>query len=167
MNSLKSFNSKIIQFNVDYWIDFDMENIGILFENCEDAFKIVTKNDSNKLNIVKFINLFMQSKTRMAMENGSPKMLSSNYCRLMTYVIEIDLNNNWKILKLKTNETNDIYKNSLYWVGQTYSYISCRSLIPFRFIHKLLTLEDMEKLFITGHQLSFEGFYDRIKHKLI
>ena len=158
---MEKSNDKI-SFDVDYWVRTDMSNMRTLFGYCADIFKEIT---SANLDVDKFIHVFLNSRIREAAEDGNPKFLGTFPHKTMEQLIIIDLNKDYSIIELKTGEQNyDEWK--LEWVGETYSYVSCRSLFRFSYLEKIMPFERMKLLYLTGHQMNHEQFYNRIKDEL-
>ena len=71
-----------------FWLYKDMENMGYIFEYCDNYCKKLFDKDVNK---VDFIKAFMNSKCRYEMETGHPTLLSHSAYDTVEDFVEVDL----------------------------------------------------------------------------
>lgn len=145
----------------EFWLYKDMENMGYLFEfcnqYCKELFHINYRIDEKKL-----ISSFMKSDLRALMEIGHPKLLSQAAQDTLEDFIKIDCDGN--IEQFKTVGKHVEYKHlQLYWVGWIYAYIHYQSKQPSKIIIEKLPVQEVLRDYKLGHEMDKEVYYDKIK----
>lgn len=109
-------NEKINSYD-KYWLARDMENMGYLFEYCDEYCKKLYKIEIDN---IKFLQDFLVSDLRKLMEIGHPQLVSESAEDTVEKFIEVDNHGNYENYKGKTTK---FYYRQLYWVGMMYAYI--------------------------------------------
>lgn len=147
----------------EFWLSKDMENMGYIFEYCEDYCKEAYDKEF-RLDKIKFLTDFMKSDIRKLMDIGYPNIISQSAYDSVRKFIEIDNEGNIEEYHLPSNKRKPQYKHfQLYWVGWMYAYIHFSSKHLSKDIIEIHTLEDMLSDYRCGHELSKESYYKRIK----
>lgn len=146
------------------WLSKDMENMGYMFDLCSKFAKEYVGFDIDKR---KFINVFMRSKIRAAMEWGHPRLLSQSARDSFQMFYKVDLNGDMEFLRYRGNpDDNEYAHKQLYWVGWIYSYIHHMADIPFAQLVDMLPVDYMIQQYGAGHTMDKGVFYNKIKKRL-
>lgn len=151
--------------DIKLFFNDEMDRMGYLFEYCD---KLAESKYGFRLSKGKFVRVFMNSGVRASMDNFR---CSRFFVEPMEFIfknfIEVDLRGDFSPLELAEGEENDYYAHlELFWIGQAYTYIHHKSGISSECLYEMFPLETMRDYYITGHQLSFYGFYERMKWML-
>lgn len=120
----------------------DMNLIGSLF----DLVYI------NNLDISLFIETFMCSATREAIDNCHPGFLNMGAADLLSHF-------GYPVTTPHPSYNQDL---SFYWVGSVYPYISIHRDIPSRELIKILPFRTLINMYPLGHTLSYGSFLDHL-----
>ena len=144
-----------------WWLSKDMDNMGYLFEYCDDYCEKLynVKIDKNKL-----LKAFMTSRFREEMENGQPKFLSQAAYDSLKQWISVDYDDN--LDGFIGTPHNEYIKNQYYWIGWMYAYIHFSSGLSSKTIVDILPIEKMIEHYHLGHEMSKEVYYKRIESSL-
>ena len=144
-----------------WWLSKDMDNMGYLFEYCDDYCEKLynVKIDKNKL-----LKAFMTSRFREEMENGQPKFLSQAAYDSLKQWISVDYDNN--LDDFIGAPHNEYIKNQYYWIGWMYAYIHFSSGLSSKTIVDILPIEKMIEHYHLGHEMSKEVYYKKIESSL-
>lgn len=148
-----------------YWLRLprDMENMGYFFEYCAEYVRQVTGKDI-VLDQVGFCDAFMRSKCRREMEMGHPQLASQAAVDTVRCFIEVDLNGD--ISRFMGQEME--YKPmQMYWIGWMYAYLHYKADIHSRDLVRKMSVQEMLVEYEWGHQLSEEGFYQRVRYMFV
>lgn len=117
----------------------DMEKLGGLFQF------VLTHTDKD---LESYMNVFMKSKARVAMENWNCKLQNGSSWDLYVMVEEEMgcVPNNDKDLDY------DLFEPQ--WIGQTYALLRYVTSIPSKELIELIPIEEMRRLYSWGHQVS-------------
>lgn len=139
----------------------DMKRMGYLFEYCD---RMAERLYGFRLSKEKFVKVFMTSGVRASMDNFECARFFTGPARVaFKNLVDVD----YSIIELAEGEENDYYAPlELFWIGQAYTYIHHKSGISSECLYEMFPLETMRDYYITGHQLSFSGFYERMKWML-
>lgn len=144
----------------EFWLSKDMENMGYLFEYCEEYCReIYDKNF--ELDKELFLTAFMKSDCRALMEIGHPTLISQAAYDTVRDFIEVD--NDHNIEAFRSKEKNSDYKHmQMYWIGWIYAYIHFMSKERSRIIVEKLPMKEMLIDYKLGHEVSKENYYKRV-----
>lgn len=147
-----------------FWLSEDMDTMGIIFERSE---YIAQKYHGfeGAFDRLRFAEDFMNSNLRAVMEVGHPGLLSEAVQDVFERYVNVDCRGSLERYKA-TEEPPELHEYQLYWVGQAYAFIHYEADITSRELLKKLPLKEMLHYYITGHQSTYENFYDRIKELL-
>lgn len=147
-----------------FWLSEDMDSMGILFE-WSDCIAQEHHGFTGVFDRLRLAEDFMNSRLRSVMERGHPGLLSESVEDLFERYVNVDCNGDLSRYRA-TEEPPKLHEYQMYWVGQAYAYIHYEADMPSCELIKKLPLKDMLHFYITGHQSTFENFYDRIKEVL-
>lgn len=142
----------------EWWLPKDMERMGYMFEYCDTE---CLNRYNTKIDKIKLMTAFMNSDFRELMEQGHPKFLSQASTDSLKQWIQTDYNND--IEEFVTKKDLEFEHNQMYWVGWIYAYIHFASKLPSKELVKALPIETMIEQYYTGHEVSKENYYDKIK----
>jgi len=140
----------------EFWLPYDMQKMGYIFEECEAYVKEICGVDIDK---VKFLTAFMKSGIRRVMESGHACLISQSSYDTIEQYIEVDCNGDvsqWRGIPLELDY------NHWYWVGHTYSYVHFRSKMLSADLVDRLPIETLLNGYIWGHQMGEEAHYQRV-----
>lgn len=145
----------------EFWLPHDMDNMAYLFEYCDEyALKLFNA----KIDKASLMNAFMRSRFRAEMEIGHPKFLSQAAEDSLEQWVTVDYNGDLSTFK----ENGQVYAHKqMYWVGWIYAQIHYWTKKSSKEIVEKLPIEFMLEQYWTGHEMSAEAFYDRVKHRII
>ena len=147
----------------EYWLSKDMENMGYIFEYCDEYCKEILEDKGFILDKEKFIESFMKSDCRALMEIGHPTLLSQAAYDTVKNFIEIDNDNDIETFRLREKTAN--YKHmQLYWAGWMYAYIHFRSRVRSKIIIEKLPLREILIDYKAGHEMSKEKKNKKTAH---
>ena len=146
-----------------WWLSKDMDNMGYLFEYCDEYCKELYGIDIDK---IKLLTGFMNSRFRRLMEIGHPKFLSQSARDSLRQWIQVDYNNNLNKFKLRGIK-NEYNHNQFYWIGWTYAYIHYKTKLSSRTIIHRLPIKKMLMNYNLGHEMSKEVFYSHIQNQVV
>lgn len=145
----------------EWWLAKDMENMGYIFEYCQEYCEELFNTNIDK---IKFLNAFMISKCRAEMEIGDPKLLSQAAYDTIKNFVEYEYDGETGQFNVDNNTNNDYSANQLYWVGWIYAYIHYKSKFPSSKIVEIMPIENMLKEYYTSHEMDNNVYYFKIKH---
>ena len=132
--------------NTDWEIFYsqDMKQMGGLFE--------IAYNRGYNMNV--FIPTFMNSKTRELMDNWHPALSNGP----IHYIIS------WFIDEVGDIEKSDLCypENCMRWVGMMYAYLIYYTSMSSKELINEIPLDDMLHYYITGHQMEFKTYADKL-----
>lgn len=142
----------------EFWLNKDMENMGYLFEFCEEYSKELFGVWIDK---IKFLDEFMRSRMRVLMEIGHPRFVSQAAISTLRIYVEEDFKSDLSQFKVARRQR---YKEfQFYWVGYAYAFIHFQTKLPSLDIVNVLPIEEMlTRYYPGGHCMSIEHFYDNI-----
>lgn len=144
----------------EFWLPSDLENMGYIFEYCDYFCKKLFDTNIDK---IKFLTDFMKSKCRHEMEIGHPQLLSQAAEDTVEDYVKVDLNT-VNLKKYASNKNYDDYaENQFYWVGMMYAYIHYMTKKPSKWIVEKMPIESMLEEYYTGHQMSEDAYFNKIK----
>lgn len=144
-----------------FWLRSDMNSLAALFEY-SDVYARRKYNFIGKFDKILFVEVFMNSRLRELMEVGHPTLLSEASIDTFEKFIDVDCDGSLK--QFRTIERlPSLHKDQLFWVGEAYAYIHYYADLPSKIIVQHLPIEYMLQQYITGHQVSFANFFERIK----
>ncbi len=147
----------------EFWLGKDMENMGYLFEYCEEYCREILEDGQFHLDKEMFIESFMKSDCRALMEIGHPTLLSQAAYDTARDFIEVDNNKEMTGFRL-TGKPRDYARNQLYWVGWMYAYIHFESKKRSKEIIEKLPLHEILTDYKIGHEMSKEAYYSKIAY---
>lgn len=145
-----------------FWLYKDMENMGYIFEYCDNYCKKLFDKDVNK---VDFIKAFMNSKCRYEMETGHPTLLSQSGYDTVEDFVEVDLDGKLDKFNTNINENKNFCHNQLYWIGWAYAYIHYEKDILSKDLIKILPLEDMLNIYHLGHEMDISNVLAKVEDR--
>lgn len=147
----------------EWWLRKDMDNMGYLFEYCDEYCEKLTGKHINKL---KFLNRFMRSNIRYEMETGHPMLLSESAYDSVRRFIEVDLEDNISEFTSSRNEDEVYCHYQMYWVGWMYAYIHFEEDILSSELVEKLPIEEMLELYYLGHEMDRKAVLERVRMDL-
>ena len=144
-----------------FWLSEDIETMSLLFEY-SDRYARDLLGFQGTFDRFLFANDLMRSNLRFVMETGHPGLLSEAAEDVFERYYEVDCHKSFD--RYRTTRTlPDLARYHMYWVGGAYAYIHYHEdMLSSELIEKI-PLEDMIDFYTTGHQLTYEGFYERLK----
>lgn len=143
----------------EFWLKKDMENMGYIFEFCDVYCHNLYGVWINK---VRFLDIFMRSRMRVLMEIGHPRFVSQAAETTLTTYIEEDFKNDLSRFRISEQQCGREFQ--FYWCGSVYAYIHFQTKLPSIDIVNTLPIGRLAtQYYPTGHCMSIEGFYDRVK----
>lgn len=103
-----------------------------------------------------FVKLFVVSSISKRMENGEPSMLSGKSG--IEIAIEVVLETTGKYLEIKPREC--IERSVEYWIGWAVAYYQWYSSRRYSDIFKVLTFDDLQKMYYPLHEADITKFVD-------
>ncbi len=156
---MRNIEEKVNSYNRLYLWD-DMQKMGYMFDNCK---KMIDNLFGVEVDEIKFLTAYMGSLNREAMEQGEPRLCSQATETTLEMFVNINLKGDLGPFIGSTDY--DFEDKQMYWVGYMYAYLHYHEDIKSRDLVKILPIEDMLHLYITGHQMSESAVYNRIKWK--
>lgn len=128
----------------------DMDTVGFLFERVKDRY-------CKKIDIEWFVEYYMSSLLRYNQEEGQIKLNNIGSQEVYELLMEKEP------IKVKTGgiKLSRLRHYELMWIGNAYAYLHYHGDIRSRDLVKLMPFRFMRNAYITGHQLSFAGFFER------
>ena len=103
-----------------------------------------------------FIKLFVASSISKRMENGEPSLLSGKSG--IEIAMEVVLETTGK--HLETEPQEHIERSAEYWIGWAVAYYQWYSARRYSDIFKVLTFDDLQKMYYTLHEADITKFVD-------
>lgn len=103
-----------------------------------------------------FVKLFVASSISKRMENGEPSLLSGKSG--IEIAIEVVLETTGKHLETEPQER--IERSAEYWIGWAVAYYQWYSARRYSDIFKVLTFNDLQKMYYTLHEADITKFVD-------
>ena len=103
-----------------------------------------------------FVKLFVASSISKRMENGEPSLLSGKSG--IEIAIEVVLETTAKHLTMEPQER--IERSAEYWIGWAVAYYQWYSARRYSDIFKVLTFDDLQKMYYTLHEADITKFID-------
>jgi len=103
-----------------------------------------------------FIKLFVASSISKRMENGEPSVLSGKSG--VEIAIEVVFETTGK--QLETTPTEHMERSAEYWIGWAVAYYQWYSARRYNDIFKVLTFNDLQKMYYTLHEADITKFVD-------
>ena len=103
-----------------------------------------------------FIKLFVASSISKRMENGEPSVLSGKSG--VEIAIEVVFETTGK--QLETTPTEHMERSAEYWIGWAVAYYQWYSTRRYSDIFKVLTFNDLQKMYYTLHEADITKFVD-------
>ena len=103
-----------------------------------------------------FVKLFVASSISKRMENGEPSLLSGKSG--IEIAIEVVLETTGK--HLETEPQEHIERSVEYWIGWAVAYYQWYSARRYSDIFKVLTFDDLQKMYYTLHEADITKFVD-------
>lgn len=144
-----------------FWLRSDMENMGYMFEYCDEYCMRLYKANIDK---EKLLNKFMKSDIRKEMEFGNPKLLSQAAIDSLELFVNVDCGG---IEEFRTDKKVRYRENQMYWIGWAYAYIHHKECIPFSELVDIITIEEMKDLYRVGHEMDIDVFREKIRGRLL
>jgi DNA-binding XRE family transcriptional regulator len=110
----------------------------------------------------KFINCFIASSISKRMENGEPSLLSGKSG--IEIAIEVVLETTGK--HLETEPQEHIERSVEYWIGWAVAYYQWYSARRYSDIFKVLTFDDLQKMYYTLHEADITKFVDIAEERI-
>lgn len=129
------------------FIDYEMEQQARFFEMA------LEKN----YNIEDFLEKYMNSTGREMMDTWHPRLSQCDAYTLWSYLKMTD-----KTMEFKVGDNPEFNDSEVYWYGMAYSFLHYYVSLPFSMLYKLFPFEVIRGLYVWGHQMSWEGFADRL-----
>lgn len=158
-------DSKKLNAYDEYWLRWDMQNMGCLFEFSTKY--CLAKYKYADFDVLKFMNKFMRSRFRREMETGHPKLLSQAALDSFVDFIEVDMNGNIGEFIPKQPLKYNFADRQLYWVGWAYAYIHYTADIYSSELVEKLPVDFMLEQYHLGHEMDIAVFYDKVKEALV
>lgn len=136
------------------WGVYEKRYMGFLFENCE---LYATRNYGVEIVQSKFIDGFMNCYLRELMDGFLPRLLSQAASDTFDAYVDYCLEGDFSSIRGKKEE---YCHAELSWIGQMYAYAHCMTLAPAKEIYKIVGLETMRKIYITGHTVSWSKAFE-------
>lgn len=134
----------------EFYLSPDMDVMGYLFERTKSRY-------CKDINIEWFISYYMNSLLRYRQEEGFPKLNNMDSEDLFNYILEKE-----PVQIVKGGpDIDEFHYGELIWIGMAYAYLHYHGDIRSRDLLKFMPFEFMRNAYITGHQLSFGGFFER------
>lgn len=142
----------------EFWLKKDMENLGYIFEFCDEYCKKLFGVWVDK---VPFLDTFMRSRMRVLMEIGHPRFVSQAAISTLRMYVEEDFKSDLTQFKIVRRQRHKEFQ--FYWGGSVYAYIHFQTKLSSLDIINILPIEQLlTQYYPGGHCMSIEGFYDRI-----
>lgn len=109
-----------------------------------------------------FIKLFVASSISKRMENGEPSLLSGKSG--IEIAIEVVLETTGK--QLETIPSEHMERSVEYWIGWAVSYYQWYSARRYSDIFKVLTFNDLQKMYYTLHEADITKFVDIAEERI-
>ena len=109
-----------------------------------------------------FVKLFVASSISKRMENGEPSLLSGKSG--IEIAIEVVLETTGK--HLETEPQEHIERSVEYWVGWAVAYYQWYSARRYSDIFKVLTFDDLQKMYYTLHEADITKFVDIAEERI-
>lgn len=155
MNKLNSYD--------EFWLSNDMQILGLILENSAVYARECYSFEGN-FDRLNFACDFLNSELRKLMDLGHPKYLSQASIETFSSFVDVDCLGD--LSKYCTDEIDTLFENQLDWAGRMYAFIHYQKDILTKELLKVIPLEQMLHMYITGHQMTFTTFYERIKDEL-
>ena len=142
----------------EFWLKKDMENLGYIFEFCDEYCKKLFGVWVDK---IPFLDEFMRSRMGVLMELGHPRFVSQAAISTLETYVEVDYNSDLSKFKILSQRKHKEFQ--FYWAGSVYAYIHFQTKLSSLDIVNILPIEQLlTQYYPAGHCTSIEGFYDRI-----
>lgn len=142
-----------------WWLSKDMQNMGYIFEYCDEYCKDLYEVNIDKK---KFLNKFMRAEIRYKMETGHPRLLSQAAKNSVEKFVTVDCDNDISDLVGGTN-VNEYSIDQFYWVGWMYAYLHYEEDVLSKDLISILHLDTMLEHYHLGHEVSLENYHDRVR----
>ena len=109
-----------------------------------------------------FVKLFVASSISKRMENGEPSLLSGKSG--IEIAIEVVLETTGK--HLETEPQEHIERSVEYWIGWAVAYYQWYSARRYSDIFKVLTFDDLQKMYYTLHEADITKFVDIAEERI-
>ena len=109
-----------------------------------------------------FVNLFIASSISKRMENGEPSLLSGKSG--IEIAIEVVLETTGK--QLETIPSEHMERSVEYWIGWAVAYYQWYSARRYSDIFKVLTFDDLQKMYYTLHEADITKFVDIVDERV-
>ena len=109
-----------------------------------------------------FIKLFVASSISKRMENGEPSLLSGKSG--IEIAIEVVLETTGK--QLEATSTEHMERSAEYWIGWAVAYYQWYSARRYSDIFKVLTFDDLQKMYYTLHEADITKFVDIAEERI-
>lgn len=109
-----------------------------------------------------FIKLFIASSISKRMENGEPSLLSGKSG--IEIAIEVVLETTGKHLETEPQERME--RSVEYWIGWAVAYYQWYSARRYSDIFKVLTFDDLQKMYYTLHEADITKFVDIVEERI-
>lgn len=135
----------------------DMRAMGHLFEKSN----IYAKEEFGvEIDRGLFAERFLNSETRELMEDGHPRLESQASQDTFDWYVEEE---KLDMQTFVTGKEDDFHDLEMFWIGQMYSYLLFKTQLSSKEIYKIISFEDMRHYYICGHEMSYQGIYEKLQ----
>ena len=137
---------------------YDQDTAIDLMDAQADMFRLLPlKLDG--VDIFHFITMWLNSDSRAALDDGSPKLLYKSGGELLSWFINQDMGNEYR----QSIQSYDYDPHVLHWVGLIYQLYCYKEKISSAELVKQLPPETLYSMYYPWHELSDLGAVKRIK----
>ena len=145
-----------------WWMNFDMNNTGSLFENLSSYFF-----DKYNVypNIEAFIDYYSNSELRKQIDMHHPRFSVLSGKEIIELIINYDFDKmipDEFISTSRVDEYCDYKKNELYWIGWFITYCKYKKNTSFSYIYNYIGFSELRRLYITYHEMDNSVCYNKI-----
>lgn len=128
--------------------DYEMEQQGEFFEQAVHEKGYDFEN---------FLDVYMNSIPREMMDAYHGRLSDTSPTVLWDYLTRVD-----STITFKKGTNPPLHQYEAYWIGAAYAYLHYYTSLSFKKLYELFKLDDMRRFYICGHQMSWEGFAERL-----
>lgn len=141
------------------------DDIRVMKEIFDYCTLLVRRDYGVRINQYRFLESFLNSDLREHMDLGYPRAFGRSGWDNLNDFIDTELKGNLRKFAVKKGSEDwfKYWNGQMEWVGWMYAYIHYKTKLSMRYIYKKLNLKEMCHQYITGHQMSFGGAFDKIK----
>ena len=139
---------------------YNKEYVSDAMENLGEAFDYAVNAQNLSLN--QFSSLFINSNVSKSFENGNPKYVSG----ISGTELVLTVLNQTGLLPKQHKSLTDYDRSSEYWTGWILAYYQWYSGRKYSDIFKVLSFEDLQKMYYTLHEADITKFVDIVDSKI-